>query len=132
MGVIPVRLDGCSFPPFLVDKYYADLRSESTWAKEIGKLLAALGARFWKAGTLSYHDAVKVAESTDFWRLPTFTEAVGLRKALLEANLSAVALWTSTWKDKETSYAVGYEKGEKVKCVGIDHFGSIDCVLLPK
>lgn len=132
MAVIPVRLDDCSFPPLLVDKYYVDLRSQGAWAKEIGKLLAALGARFWKAGTLSYYDAVKMAESTDFWRLPTFAEAVKLRTALLEANVPAVALWTSTWKDKETSYAVGYEKGEKVKCVGVDHFASSDCVLLPK
>jgi hypothetical protein len=130
--VIPVRLDNCTFPPFLIDKHYVDLRGNEGWAKEIAKLLAELGAKFWKVGTLSYYEAVEIAARTDFWRLPTFNEGNYLRHALLEANIPAVALWTSTWKDKATSYVIGFEKGGKVRCAGADHFGGADCVLLPK
>ena len=132
VGVIPIRLDDSTFPTFLEDKYYADLRNKDKWAKEIGKLLAAVSAKFWNVGKMSYYDATKAAEASDFWRLPDFDEAIRTRTEMLDAKVQAKVLWTSTWKDHEVSYAVGYKKGEKVKCFGIDHFGEGDCVLIPR
>jgi hypothetical protein len=129
--VIPIRLDDCELPPFLVDKYYVDLRSEETWNKEIAKLLRALRARFWKlTDKMTYYDAMDVAEKGLFWRLPTIEEAEEVGRKMRRVGVEATALWTSTWKDQETSYVLGYEEGDRVECSAAEHFASLDCVLV--
>jgi hypothetical protein len=134
LKVVLVLLDDVALPEYVADRLFIDLRDPREFRSEVGKLLRAAEARFWRMRSpMTYADADALQQELRQWKLPSIAEAENARTAMIYSEIGGYndPFWTATWEPgSDISFAL--EGIEKREYGPIERKRKLHCVLVPR